>query len=69
MQLNATIEITPEEIEKLVIDYVRKETNGRDVASVRFDFREITTGIGPGEHTERRFAGALVRLTPVMVKH
>jgi hypothetical protein len=68
MQLNATIEITPAEIERLVIDYVRKETGNRDVSSVRFDFRTITMGSGVNEHDEHVFTGAIVRLTPLSVR-
>ena len=63
MKLNAMIEVEPSEIEKLVKDYVEKET-GRIVKNVTFNVKSICTGYGMAETYEEVFSGCMVNLEP-----
>lgn len=58
----ATIELKPNEIEKIILEYVQKETK-MNVESIKFITRTETHGYGPGEYDETVFSGCTIKLT------
>lgn len=59
-----TIEVSPAELEALLIEKV-KEKYGRDAVVIDFKVEARSMGTGAGEYVSHYFTGAVIKLLPL----
>jgi len=64
IKLNPSIYLSPEDIQKILNEYIYKNYN-YEISTLRFDVRTITEGYGPGEIDVTKFVGCDIKLKEV----
>lgn len=64
IKLKPSIYLSPEDIQKILNDYIYKNYN-YEISTLRFDVRTITEGYGPSEIDVTKFVGCDIKLKEV----